>query len=68
MVNGEPALTLQRCLTAVKEKVDSLYPASKAVALYFFKPMQAGGCTGHPNVEDHAVLAEEIVPFFKDLL
>jgi lysophospholipase L1-like esterase len=68
MINGERRITLQNCLTAVKANVDALYPGDKAVALYFFKPMQARGCGGHPNVEDHAILAEELVPFFKALL
>ncbi len=68
MVGGTNGLQLQNCLTAVKESVDALYPTDKPVALYFFQPMQARGCTGHPNVEDHAILAEELVPFFKQLL
>ena len=68
MINGERSITLQNCLAAVKENIDALYPSDKKVALYFFKPMQARGCTGHPNVEDHAILAEELVPFFKSLL
>jgi hypothetical protein len=68
MINGERRILLQNCLTAVKENIDSLYPANKKVALYFFKPMQARGCSGHPNVEDHAILAEELTPFFKGLL
>jgi hypothetical protein len=45
-----------------------LFPSGKPVALYFFQPMQAGGCTGHPSVEDHAILANELAPFFKQLL
>jgi hypothetical protein len=45
-----------------------LSPASKPVALYFFKPMQAKGCTGHPSVEDHKILADELTPFFKKLI
>lgn len=68
MVHDEKRTLLQNCLTAVKENIDSLYPSDKKVALYFFKPMQARGCGGHPNVEDHAILAEELVPFFKSLL
>lgn len=68
MVNGDRRLTLQNCLTAVKEKIDSLYSSGKPVALFFFKPMQARGCSGHPSVEDHAILAEELTPFFKGLL
>jgi len=59
---------LQNCLFAVKTNIDALYPNDKPVALYFFKPMQARGCTGHPNVEDHAILANELIPFFKKLI
>ncbi len=68
MVHGERRGALERCLTAVKENIDRLYPAHQPVALYFFKPMQARGCTGHPSVEDHALLAEELLPFFTSLL
>ncbi len=68
MINGERRILLQNCLTAIKQRIDALYPADKKLALYFFKPMQARGCSGHPNVEDHAILAEELVPFFKGLL
>jgi Carbohydrate esterase 2 N-terminal/GDSL-like Lipase/Acylhydrolase family len=68
MINGERRILLQNCLASVKENIDILYPSDKKVALYFFKPMQARGCTGHPNLEDHALLAEELVPFFRSLL
>jgi hypothetical protein len=68
MINGSSRLTLQNCLTAVKEKIDVLHPADKRVALYFFEPMETHGCSGHPSVEDHAVMAKELVPFFKRLL
>ncbi len=68
MINGSRRITLQNCLLAVKTAVDRSYPSAKPVAIYFFKPMQARGCTGHPNVEDHAILAEEVIPFFRGLL
>jgi hypothetical protein len=68
MVHGKDREKFQNCLSAVKENIDALYPNDKPVALYFFKPMQARGCTGHPNVEDHAILAEELIPFFKKLI
>ena len=68
MLNGNKRELLQRCLIAVKQKIDKIYPDSGKVALYFFKPMQARGCGGHPNLEDHAILAEELTPFFRKLL
>jgi hypothetical protein len=68
MINGNRRLLLQNCLRAIKKKTDSTYPSDKRVALFFFKPMQARGCGGHPNLEDHAILAGELFPFFKKLL
>lgn len=68
MINGANRTLLQHCLEGVKKKVDAQNPKSKPVALFFFQPMQARGCTGHPNVADHALLAQELGPFFKKLL
>src|SRR5450432_1443352 len=60
MINGEKREILQHCLTEVKKGVDAQYPKGKRVALFFFQPMQAHGCGGHPNLEDHAILASEL--------
>jgi hypothetical protein len=68
MVSGDRNKLLQNCLQTVKMKIDALYPADSPVALFFFKPMQARGCAGHPSVEDHAILADELLPFFRTLL
>ena len=68
MVNGKNSITLQNCLTAVKGKTDGAYPADQPVAVYLFPPMQGRGCGGHPSVEDHAILAQELEPFFRKLL
>jgi len=68
MVNGDNRQLLQNCLSAVKQHIDANHPADKPVALYFFNPMHAHGCAGHPNVEEHSILANELVPFFRKLL
>jgi hypothetical protein len=68
MINGDRRIKLQNCLTAVKTNVDQLYPSNKPVALFFFAPMNANGCSGHPTIEQHAILADELLPFFKKLL
>lgn len=68
MINGQPRELLQNCIAAVKTNIDRIHPADKPVAVYFFKPMQPRGCTWHPSVEDHAIMAAELVPFFKNLL
>ncbi len=68
MVNGDNRQLLQNCLSAVKQHIDANHPADKPVALHFFNPMHAHGCAGHPNVEEHSILANELVPFFRKLL
>ncbi len=68
MLNGTRREMLQNCLSAVKTNVDLAYKKDKPVTLFFFKPMQARGCSGHPNVEDHEILARELEPAFKRLL
>ncbi len=68
MLNGEPMIRLQNCLTAVKASIDGMNLSDKKMALYFFKPMHARGCGGHPSLEDHALLAGELIAFFKKLL
>jgi lysophospholipase L1-like esterase len=68
MVNGNNRILLQHCLTVIKKNIDALYPGDKPVALFFFEPMQPHGCSGHPSVADHGVMAEALYPFFKNLL
>ena len=68
MVQGARNILLQSCLTVIKTRIDDLHPSDKPVAVFYFKPMKANGCTGHPSVEDHALMADEILPFFKNLL
>jgi len=68
MVRGADRELLQNCLTAVKSAIDALYPKGRPVATFFFDPMMPHGCAGHPSVEDHAVLAAELEPFFRRLL
>ncbi len=68
MVHGDSRTLLQNCLTAVKQNIDASHAGEKPVALFFFNPMQASGCSGHPNVEEHAILANQLIPFFQKLL
>lgn len=68
MINGNNRLVLQNCLSAVQQKINELFLTNKPVAVFFFEPMQAHGCSGHPTIEDHAILATELLPFFKQLL
>lgn len=68
MVKGSAGIMLEKCLNRIKKEIDSKYPADVPVDTFFFKPMDAHGCNGHPSVEDHQILAEQLLPFFKKLL
>ncbi len=68
MINGNERILLQNCLAAVKQNIDSIYSSDKPVSVFFFQPMNPHGCSYHPSVEDHAVLAHELIPLFKQLL
>lgn len=68
MINGKARELLQNCISAVKTNIDQLHSADKPIAVYFFKPTQPRGCTWHPSVEDHAIMADELIPFFEKLV
>ncbi|RYE27397.1 MAG: GDSL family lipase [Sphingobacteriaceae bacterium] len=68
MVKGSARTTLEKCLNQIKKETDSKYPSDIPVSTFFFEPMEAHGCDGHPSVEDHRILAEQLTPFFKKLL
>lgn len=68
MLNGDARTRLQNCLRTIKTAIDVLNPSNRPVALFFFEPMQPRGCYYHPSVEDHAILADQLIPFFRKLL
>ncbi|MBB1282759.1 GDSL family lipase [Flavisolibacter sp. BT320] len=68
MLSGSSRELLQNCITAVKAGVDAAQPKAKPLAIFFFQPMQANGCSGHPSVADHGRMAESLLPFFRKLL
>lgn len=40
----------------------------KDIFIFEFEKMEAGGCTSHPDIEDHREIAEKLVPFYAQLL
>lgn len=67
MVNGERAIVFEDCLNKVKNAFAE-DKTHKPILIFKFKPMTPKGCSGHPDVADHKVLAEEYAPFLKKLL
>lgn len=67
MVGGERAVIFEDCLNKIKNAFAE-DKAHKPILIFKFKPMTPKGCSGHPDVADHKVLAEEYAPFLKKLL
>lgn len=68
MVKGNSRDILEKSLELIKSKIDSIYPSDQSVKTFFFPPMEAHGCSGHPSVEDHQILAMQLKPFYEELL
>lgn len=67
MVGGERGVVFEDCLNKVKNAFAE-DKTHKPIQIFKFKPMTPKGCSGHPDVADHKVLAEEYAPFLKKLL
>lgn len=67
MINGEKAIVFEDCLNKVKNAFAE-DKSHKPILIFKFKPMTPKGCSGHPDVADHKVLADEYAPFLKKLL
>jgi lysophospholipase L1-like esterase len=67
MVGGEKGGVFEDCLNKVKNAFAN-DKAHKPIQIFKFKPMTPQGCSGHPDVADHKVLADEYAPFLKSLL
>ncbi|KOP36275.1 GDSL family lipase [Flavobacterium sp. WLB] len=67
MVGGERGVIFEDCLNKVKNAFAE-DKQHKSIQIFKFKPMTPKGCSGHPDVADHKVLADEYAPFLKKLL
>jgi len=68
MVKGAQQKVFEQLLLEIKKQVDAFYPKDKEVKTFFFKPMDPHGCTSHPSVADHLILANELYPFYQAML
>lgn len=56
-------LELVKILKEIREELAN-YP----IEIFEFEKMNGRGCTTHPSVEDHKLLAEKLIPFYRELL
>jgi lysophospholipase L1-like esterase len=67
MVQGEKAVIFENCLNRVKAAFDG-DQTHKPILIFKFKPMKPSGCSGHPNIAEHKIMAAEYGPYLKKLL
>lgn len=68
MLSDSKASLLFSCLQSVQAKIREMYPGRPVIELFRFKPMIPRGCGYHPDISDHEILANELIPFFRKLL
>ncbi|MGB3080785.1 MAG: GDSL-type esterase/lipase family protein [Saprospiraceae bacterium] len=59
---------LNLCLQSVKAKAEASIPKLKSVSVFTFTMMEGKGCGGHPDLEQHKRMADELIPVIKKML
>ena len=67
MAGDEYKTLMEQCLTSVKHKAESAIEGVNPIVIFHFSSFIAGGCDGHPGVEDHKRMAGELEPVIKRL-
>jgi lysophospholipase L1-like esterase len=68
MVNGKNAEELLSCLKTVQTQIFKQKIAQRRIKIFEFKPMYATGCDGHPSIQEHEEMANELLPFMKHVM
>ena len=50
------------------KKIKAEFETHHILALYEFEDVYQQGCSYHPSKEDHAKMAQQLIPFYKELL
>lgn len=66
MIQGENNEVLVNCL----EKVQSYFKKNmqKEIAVFQFDTLYVNGCNYHPSVEENEIMAQQLVPFYQEIL
>lgn len=64
MIIGEKDSILFQCLTNVKNH----FAGQKPIAIFQFEGIIPHGCDNQPNIDDHIQMAEQLIPFYQQLL
>ncbi|MAN27498.1 MULTISPECIES: SGNH/GDSL hydrolase family protein [Mesonia] len=57
-----------KMLLSSLKKIKAEFETHHILALYEFEDVYQQGCSYHPSKEDHAKMAQQLIPFYKELL
>ncbi|WP_051935817.1 SGNH/GDSL hydrolase family protein [Salegentibacter sp. Hel_I_6] len=63
MLNPEQKAVLAEVFKEIQNEF-----SEKEIAIFQFTNIAPGGCTGHPDINDHEAMARQLIPFFTNLL
>lgn len=63
MTGKEEGKELTKILNEIKAEF-----ADQPVEVFEFQKMNLKGCSGHPGIKDHQIMAKQLLPFYRELL
>ncbi len=64
MVSGTKGKMLLKCLLEIKEH----FTSKNEISIFEFQSLNPSGCSSHPSVEEHQIMAAQLQPFLKKLI
>lgn len=68
MVSDKRSEVLYSSLQTIKSKAAGQNPNRKAIQVFRFEAVSSTGCSGHPTIEEHKMMANQLVPFMQKLV
>ena len=62
------SVTFTNCLESIKEKANVEIKNIRPISVFSFSPMIPTGCSNHPGLKEHAMMADELAPMVEELL
>jgi len=68
MVADHRSKMLDACLSSVKSKASAQFAVKHRIRIFSFGEVSSTGCTGHPTIAEHKLMAAQLLPFIKQVL
>lgn len=68
MVSDKSAEELVMCLEMIKTKAARQYPGRKEIAVFRFSAVPSTGCSGHPTIDEHKMMAAQLLPYLQEVV